>query len=125
MSAKRVLALVLVLAAAVSCRKPGDQRTDTMDPVEAMQRRENLPVEVVAQLDSGSASFRAQDLEEALRHYQIAVDLSPDVAAGWFGVYMAHHALGHDKEAEEALAKAQSLVPGATLIHPTTTDTTP
>lgn len=125
MSAKRVFALVLVLAAAVSCKKPDDQRTDTMNPVEAMQRREDLPVEVVAQLDSGSAAFRATEHEEALRHYQKAVDLAPDVAAGWFGVYMAEHALGHDDEAEDALAKAQALVPGATLIHPTTTDTIP
>lgn len=123
MSAKRTLTAALILAAALSCR-PDDQRTDTVDPQAAMQQRESLSDEVRAQLDSGSVAFRAEDHEGALAHYERAAEMAPDVAAGWFGVYMAQHALGNDSAAAAALEKAQSMVPGATLIHPTSADTT-
>jgi len=122
MSATRGLTFVLLLAAA-ACR-PDDQRTDTMDVQQAIQQeRESLPVEVVAQLDSGSAAFRADDHEAALAYYTRATEIAPDVAAGWFGVYMAQQALGNAKAAEDALEKAQSVEPGATLLRPTTGDT--
>ena len=121
MSTRRSLVCVLGLAAAFSCR-PDDQRTDTMDPVEAMQARENMPPEVVAQLDSGSQAFRSHDFEAALAHYTHVTEMAPDVGAGWFGVYMAHDVLGNTGAAAEALQHAQSLVPGATLIHEDDTD---
>ena len=107
---------VLVMAAVVSCR-PDDQRTDTFDPDGAMQTREDMPAEVVAQLDSGSAAFRLNDFEGALAHYTRVTEMAPDVGAGWFGVYMAEDALGNADAAREALERARSLVPGATLIH--------
>jgi tetratricopeptide (TPR) repeat protein len=113
---------VLLLAAVVSCR-PDDRRTDTFDPQEAMQHREDLPADVLAQLDSGSASFREDDLEGALAHYTKATELAPDLGAAWFGVYMAQHALGNMEAAEAALEKAQSVNPGATLLRPTNADT--
>ena len=122
MSMKRPLVFVLALGAVISCR-PDDQRTDTLDPEEARQERENLPPAVVAQLDSGSGAYRADDYEAALRHYREATELDPDVGAAWFGVYMAHLALGNTEEAAEALARAQGAVPGATLIHPSEGDT--
>lgn len=123
MSARRITVLALTLAAAFSCR-PDDQRTETMDPAEALQQqRESLPPELVAHLDSGSTLYRADDFEGALEHYRRVTELDEDVAAGWFGVYMAEQALGNEEAAREALERAQSVAPGATLIHPAGEDT--
>lgn len=124
MRAPHALPLVLLLATAASCREEGDQRTDTMDVQAAVQEeRENLPVEVVAQLDSGSAAYRADDHEGALAHYTRATEIAPDLAAAWFGVYMAQQALGDSDAAAEALEKAQKVEPGATLLRPAGKDT--
>jgi tetratricopeptide (TPR) repeat protein len=123
MSSLRYLFGVLAVTGVAACAAE-DQRTDTIDPEEALGHRESYPAGVTAQLDSGSAAFRANDLEGALRHYTRAAQLGPDVAAAWFGVYMAEDALGHDVSAAEALRRAQEVVPGATLIHPTEADTT-
>jgi len=124
MSAMQRLATVLLLAWAASCSPaPEDQRTDTMNVPQAVRReRESLPVEVTAQLDSGSAAFRADDYQAALAHYAKATEIAPDVAAAWFGVYMAQEALGDSAAARDALAKAQAAEPGATLIHRTRND---
>ncbi|HSM62028.1 MAG TPA: tetratricopeptide repeat protein [Longimicrobiales bacterium] len=122
MSANRGLVLVLAVAAAVSCR-PDDQRTETMDPQEAIQKREDLDPRVVHHLDSGSVLFRNDDHQGALREYRAATEIDPNAAAAWFGVYMAEHALGNEEAAQEALQRARSTVPGATLIHPTRGDT--
>jgi len=51
MRTRHAVTLLLVLAAAVSCR-PDDQRTDTLDAEQGMQSRENMPPEAVAHLDS-------------------------------------------------------------------------
>jgi len=115
------LTLTLVVA---GCQPPDDQRTETLDPVEARQERESFPPELVAHLDSGSAAFREDDYEEALRHYRAVVEIDDQVAAGWFGVYMVHNARGEGDEAGEALARAQELAPGASIIHPSGADTT-
>ena len=118
MRVTRTLVGSFVLAAALSCGDAeGDQRTDSLDPEEAMQARENMPAELVAQLDSGTLAFRANDVEAALAHYTRATEIAPDVGAGWFGVYMAQDALGNREAAAEALERAQSLVPGTTMIH--------
>ncbi len=116
MNARRSLIAVFALAAAVACRAD-DQRTDTMNAEGAMQERQNMPPAVVAQLDSGTQAFRVQDYGGALRHYGRVTELAPEVGAGWFGVYMAHDALGNDEEAAAALERAQAIVPEATLIH--------
>lgn len=116
MSARNVAAVLLVLAAAVSCR-PDDQRTDTLDAEQGMQSREEMPPEAVAQLDSGTLAYRGDHFEAALRHYMRVTEVAPDVGAGWFGVYMAAEALGDSALAERALARAREIVPGATLLH--------
>lgn len=120
MSTRPAWIAVLVLAAAVSCR-PDDQRTDTLDPHEGMQARDLMAPEVVAQLDSGSAAYRADDFEASLRHYTRATELDPSVGAAWFGVYMAEHALGNADAAQAALERARNIVPGATMLHGDTT----
>ncbi len=122
MSTHRAVMVVLSLVAVVSCR-PEDQRTDTIDIEQALQARESLAPEVVAYLDSGSVAFRADDYEGARDHYMAAVELNPDAAAAWFGVYMAEKALGNEEAAAEALERAQDVQPGATLLHPSEADT--
>ena len=124
MSAIRCLTLVLLLPAVASCRSERDQRTDTMDVQRAVQQeRKSLPVEVVAQLDSGSAAFKANDFQAALNHYTKATEITPDLAAAWFGVYMAQDALGNTEAARQALEKAQTVEPGATLLQSAAQDT--
>lgn len=122
----RFVVAVLALAAATATTgcKRADQKTETLDPQAAAQARENLPAEVVAQIDSANEAYRAGDHQAALDHYTRAKDIKDDVAAAWFGIYMAQQQLGNEEAAKEALAKAQKISPGATLIHPTGTDTT-
>jgi tetratricopeptide (TPR) repeat protein len=113
---RAVTTALFVLTGAVSCR-PDDQRTDTLDAQQGMQSREEMPPAAVAQLDSGTAAYRVDDFEGALRHYTRVTELAPDIGAGWFGVYMAEEALGRPERAAEAMERARSLVPGATLLH--------
>lgn len=118
---------VTVLAAAAllaGCQPPEDQETGSIDREDVIQTREGLDPELVAALDSGNVAYRAGSYETALRWYQQAVDVDDDVAAGWFGVYMAQLALGNTAAADSAMARAQDLQPGASLIHPEA-DTTP
>jgi len=116
MSTRHAITAVLVLAAALSCR-PDDQRTDTLDAQQGMMAREDMPPAAVAQLDSGTAAFRVDDHEAALRHYTRVTEIAPDIGAGWFGVYMAAEALGDVDGAAAALERARGVVPGATLLH--------
>jgi tetratricopeptide (TPR) repeat protein len=123
MSAKRWIVLVLALTAVTACQSRDDQRTDTINPEQARQQRENMPPALVAQLDSGSTSFRDKSYQEALRHYQAATQIDDGVAAAWFGVYMAERALGNEPEALKAMERVEKIAPGATLVHPTSGDT--
>jgi tetratricopeptide (TPR) repeat protein len=117
----RSLGVVAVLALLAGCA-PDDQRTETLD-ASGEGTRAGLPPDVVAQLDSGTAAYRAEDFEAALVHYERAADMAPGAPPGWFGVYMTQHRLGNDEAAAEAFRKAQELAPGASLIHPTAADT--
>lgn len=124
MSAKHGLALMLLVVASSTC-KPAES-----PPAEAPQAQEAAPPaqaavspEVAAQLDSGSTAFRADDFAGALTHYTKATELAPDLAAAWFGVFMAQEALGNPQAAQEALAKTQELEPGTDLVHPAAGDT--
>lgn len=111
-------ALVLMVLTVAACGRPKDQTTGSLDPAEAMQKREAMPAALQAQLDSGSAAFRGQNMQEALRHYTAATEIDGEVAAAWFGVYMAQKALGNTQEALTALERVQSLAPGASLVQP-------
>jgi hypothetical protein len=79
---------------------------------------DQLPPGVRAQLDSGNAAYRAGDYATAERHYQDAARQSPELAAPWFGIYMAKTALGDSAGAQEAMARAQQLSPGMSAEHP-------
>ena len=124
MSAKHGLALVLLLVTASACKPEQAPQTEAPQVQEAgPPAQQALPPEVAAQLDSGSTAFRADDFEGALAHYTKAAELAPDLAAAWFGVFMAQEALGNADAAQAALAKTQELEPGTNFAHPTAGDT--
>ena len=118
MSGRRWTVFVLTCVALVTCR-PDDQRTDTVD-VDAA--RGEMTAEVVAHLDSGNVAFRVDDYAGARRHFRVVVELDPESAPGWFGLYMAEQAVGNVEAADAAFRRAQDIAPGASLIHPTAED---
>ena len=115
------LTLAALSAFPAGCR-PDDQRTETVDP-EGSTTRAQLSPAVVAQLDSGTVAYRADQFEAALAHYTRVTELDASVAAGWFGIYMVQHRLGNTAAADSALQRAQRFAPGASLLHPTAADT--
>jgi hypothetical protein len=126
-SAYRCAMLLSVLASAMwavtGCSRPDDQRTETVDPRAVEQARTEWPAGVAAQVDSGNAAYRAGAFEISLKHFEEATRLGAQVPAAWFGLYMARHATGDLAGAESALQRAQSLVPGATLLQHSERDT--
>lgn len=71
--------------------------------------------EIQAVLEEGNEAYRARDFETALERYEAALAMDSTVNASWFGVYMAHEALGND---EEAAAVRERLGVGGTVPHP-------
>ena len=114
-SARAGLSALLAIVLA-GCSPPDDQRTDTLDPATAGR---DISGEARIQLDSGNASFRSGDYPQALVHFTRVTELAPDDATGWFGVYMAHDAMGNKAAADSAIAQARSQAPGASLIRDT------
>lgn len=114
-----VLALLLP-----ACQQPDDQETGSISRERVIESRESLDPALVAALDSGNAAYRDQEYEAALRHYQQATEMDDEVAAAWFGVYMAHLALGDVEAANDAMDRARAIAPEASLLHPER-DTTP
>lgn len=110
------LAVLAVLLAA--CTPPDDQETGSIRQEDVRQARDQLPPALTAALDSGNAAYRRGEYQAALDFYRNAVEVDEDVAAGWFGVYMAQLALGNPEAADSAMVRAQDLAPGASLIHP-------
>ena len=110
------IAAIAVLLAA--CSPPEDQETGTIRGEDVREARASLPPELVAALDSGNTAYRRGEYQDALASYRRVVEQDEDVAAGWFGIYMAQLALGNPEAADSAMARAQDLAPGASLIHP-------
>lgn len=110
-----VVTAILLLSA---CSPPEDQETGSIRQEDVRQARDDLPAELVAALDSGNAAYSRGDYQDALEFYQHVVDEDDDVAAGWFGIYMAQLALGNPEAADSAMARARDLAPGASLIQP-------
>ncbi len=107
----------LLLGSLLGCMAE-DQRTDTLDPERARQRREAFPEEGLAQLDSGNVAYGEAQYETALAHYRRATEIMPDNAASLFGIAMSANALNLPALADSAIAAARKVAPGATLIHP-------
>jgi tetratricopeptide (TPR) repeat protein len=113
-----VLSTLSALIIGVSGYVPEDQRADSVDPEVGRKSRAEWPADVVAHLDSGNVAMREQDPEQALAHYLNAAEKAPDNSTVWFGVFIAHNALGNTAAADSAMAKVRELAPGATLVHP-------
>ena len=109
------VALVSIVVGA--CDRPDDQETGSISADDVRAAAEQFTPEVRAALDSGNAAYRNHEFESALRHYQRAADADDDATAAWFGLYMAHRALGDSVAAQQALDRARDLAPGATLMH--------
>ena len=118
---RTTLAITALLASVVtSACRPDDQRTDSLDPNTAGR---TLTPAAAAQLDSGNAAYRMELYESALRHYSRVTELAEDEASGWFGLFMAHTAMGNDSAAAASLERARDIAPGASLIHGLPADT--
>lgn len=114
----RAMAALSAALMLTACDRPDDQRTETITDRDVLEARQQLGPAVSAALDSGNVAYRERDYQRALRHYQQVVDLNQEVAAGWFGIYMAQLALGNADAAEAAMAQARIHAPGASLMHP-------
>jgi tetratricopeptide (TPR) repeat protein len=111
-----LVALAFLVLGGLAC-VPEDQRTDTIDAETWEEARTQYTPELRAQLDSGNVAYRSANYETALVHYERALEMEEDVAAAWFGVYMANHALGNLEVADSALERARALLPGASLLR--------
>ncbi len=120
----RVAALLAALTAVGACR-PDDQRTDSIDLDAARQQRESWAPELATHIDAGNDAIRSDSFDVAREHFLAATTVAPDVAAGWFGLYLAEQGRGDNEAAMEALGRAQSIASGASLIHPQRRDSVP
>lgn len=114
----RCITTVLALLLVGGCGGD-DQRTSTVTRDAVQGAREALDPALVAQLDSGNAAVRAGEHDVAVTHYRRAVDVDATSAAAWFGIYMGELALGNDQAAADALERARSLAPRASLLEAT------
>lgn len=123
MRTTRDLTLVLFLCGTAGCGAEPERppQAPPEAPAAVVQERAVLSEEFLAVLDSGSEAFRADDYQSSLAHYTRATELDPEVAAGWFGVFMAQQALGNAEAAAEALERARKLDAGADMMHPADT----
>jgi tetratricopeptide (TPR) repeat protein len=118
MNARTSVTVLAIALAFPACDRPDDQRADSITDRDVMQARERLDPAVTAALDSGNVAYRERDYQRALDHYHAAVAMHEELAAGWFGIYMAQLALGNADAAEAAMAQARAHAPGASLIQP-------
>ncbi len=113
----RVATAFIILSAGTGCT-PDDQRTDSIDLDAARQERESWDPHMIERLDAGNLAIRTDSFDVARAHYLAVVEMAPEVAAGWFGLYLAEQGRGDEEAAAEALERVRGLAAGATLIHP-------
>lgn len=106
-----VLAVLVLPAAGCGGEQPGDDAGRTGDTTRQRvgQARADLPPVLAARLDSGNSAYREGDYRRALELYRSATEEDAEVAAPWFGVYMAYSALGEEDSARAALERAGGL----------------
>jgi hypothetical protein len=102
----RVLAGTCATLLSFACRpqEPAPAPGGTIDATGA-----DLPAAVHAHMDSAAAAYRDGDLPGARTHYTTATDSAPDLAAAWFGLFLAERALGNIPAADSALGRARSI----------------
>jgi uncharacterized membrane-anchored protein len=113
---RRLPSILLAILVPAGCGGD-DQRTDSLTREDVEESRAILDPALVAQLDSGNAAIRDGRHEAAGAHYRRGVNIDETSAAAWFGVYMSERALGNEQAAMEALERARSLAPRASLIE--------
>ena len=109
--------VLLALPAWMACSAPGAPGSDNLSDEEIAEARARYSPEFVAVVDSANAAYRIDDFDAALVLYERATDMEPEAPVGWFGMYMAHRALGNDEEAAAALAQAREVAPSASLLN--------
>lgn len=115
---RRIAGLLALTAMVVVACRPDEQETGSISAEDVREARASLPPEVQMHLDSGNAAYRRKDYMAAREHYRAAAASDEDQPAAWFGLAMVHGAMGDSAAAAQAMEKARSLAPGATLIHP-------
>lgn len=112
-----LLAAGLIVTMGAACGG-GEQKTDTKRmPLGENPARSQLPEGVPALLDSGNAAYRTGDYQRAESFYRRIVDDHPDLAAAWFGIYMAERAMGNQAAADSALSRAGGMSDEASEAH--------
>lgn len=95
-----LVALVALHAVALSCSPKSETLpAANLDPAARAQ----------ALIDSGNASFRRADYENAAKRYASATLVKQDDPAAFYGLGMALAKLGRDDDARAAYAKARAL----------------
>lgn len=85
-------------------------------------RRSSLPPEIQSALDSGNVAYRAGNYRAALEQFESLAEEHPDVRAAWFGIFMAHRALGNTAAADSAMRRAGMGSSDATDLHGSAAD---
>ncbi|MEJ2215835.1 MAG: hypothetical protein P8099_04380 [Gemmatimonadota bacterium] len=124
----KVLPWILVAGLAVGC---GKNRSEAPKQTLGSPAGNTPTPAAQAQLDSGNAAFRAGDIETARTHYRTTTRIAPNLAAGWFGVYLSETRLGNKAAADSAALVVHRLAPELMQApgmmsggHPGLTDTT-
>jgi tetratricopeptide (TPR) repeat protein len=115
----RALAVVIASAMLAACGG-GDEAGQRTALGSEAGGVDDLSPELQIHLDAGNYQYRAREYEEAIQHYSEVVRLDPQLAAGWYGLGMAHQALGNTAAADSAMAEVHRLAPELPLEHPTT-----
>jgi tetratricopeptide (TPR) repeat protein len=115
-----VVPMVAGLTVFAGCDRAQDDNAMDFNGDGMEQARAGWPAELSARIDSGNVAYREGRYDDAAEIYRSATELSPDVAAGWFGLHMAEAARGNDAAADSARMMAESLTPGLGMGHPQT-----
>lgn len=104
-------------AAVDSVRETRRSAPEGMNAGAGQGTRASMPDGVPAALDSGNAAYRSGDYRAALEQFESITEEHPGVQAGWFGVYMAHRALGNAAAADSAMRRAGMGSSEAARVH--------
>jgi len=71
----------------------------------------------IAQMNLGIISFMEENIDQAIQHYQTAIQLKSDYAEAYFNLGGAYYKQGDLKKAEETFSKAIELQPEYGRAH--------
>ena len=91
----------------------GDLRAAQASFNEAIRREPNTYLMPVLELNLGVISYRENAFSDAERHLTRAVDLTPNLAEGWYWLGMTQMQLRKRKDSEESFKKVISLAPNS------------